>query len=900
MNKLKTNLNTKGQEGQRYHSFAARLNTGTALKVLGVSIMAMGLTHTANAQTVDDEIVVTGMRASVEAAQKVKQNASGVVDAIVAEDIGKLPDNNVAEALARLSGIQIRRDSGEGNSVLIRGLPNVVTLLNGREVYSTSGRFINLAEIPSNILQSVVVHKSNSPELIAGGIAGTIDVRTRRATDNPGFNLDGNARIGYNDKAKSWNPNLGATISNTWDTKHGEFGALLALSYTKSNYHEERAFNVEFVDQSGFFNDANPAPTTPFLAPFVMGYIPIAGDRERPSANLALDWRPSDSTKFYFDGFVTKLDHDFELDFFVGLPLLGNGDIQGTVLPGTNIAHTITNKDVFTITSTQANEHEATTQQYALGGSHEVGNLVFSAEAAYTKSDFEYRNPIVDVAGIVPEVFVSTNVDGTAQINYGGPNFDITSGDAFHLENFFDNHGSSAGESFDFRGDVAYTPDNDSALKEVKAGIRIASRDASAINSFVGGTGAPVTATDANDLNGFGCVSEAMASGGPDYVMTQWFTPCSSYLLNNTASIREIFTGSSEARALDPGSLFEIKEKTLAAYIQASAEGSLGEMPLFTSFGARVVQTKEDLNGNLSQDTDPNNPGLEYTPINRNKTTTEFLPSVSAKLELTDKLYFRAAAGRSLTRPNFSDLNPGVSLSTIISNTTGLTGGGGNPNLDPTISSNFDSTLEYYFAPDGFVSASVYHRKFTGYIQPSIGSEVFGGLDYRVTRPGNTGDGTLSGFELSYQQFYDQLPGALSGLGLQANLTYMDGDTTNADTGTKQSITGLSDWSLNLIGLYEYGKISARLAYNWRDEFLDVRNIAAGYDLYVDTTSQVDGQVSYAVNDQLTLTLEGINLLDTHFKDYFEDPANPELTGSFPRDTRRYDRTIFIGARYKF
>jgi iron complex outermembrane recepter protein len=171
---------------------------------------------------------------------------------------------------------------------------------------------------------------------------------------------------------------------------------------------------------------------------------------------------------------------------------------------------------------------------------------------------------------------------------------------------------------------------------------------------------------------------------------------------------------------------------------------------------------------------------------------------------------------------------------------------------------------------------------------------------YRVTRPGNTGDGSLKGFELGYQQFYDFLPGLLKGFGLQANYTYMDGDTTNVDTGLELPITGLSKQSFNVVGLYVRGPLSARLAYNWRDDFLDVRNIAAGYDLHVNTTKQLDGQLTYRLNDKFTVSLEGVNLLDTEFKDYFVDPNNVQLTGNFPRDTRRYDRAIILGVRSAF
>lgn len=874
---------------------------------IGLAVFCI-LPVSVHAQTSDDdepveEIVVTGVRAAAAAAQDIKENSAYAVDAIVAEDIGKLPDNSVAEALARVTGIQIRRDAGEANSVLIRGLPNVVTLLDGREVYTTTGRFIALGDVPANILQRVDIYKSNGASHVEGGIAGTIDVRTRSAFDNPGPHINGNLRGSYNDKAESVNPNVGLTVSNVWDTgEGGEFGALVGLSYIRSDYHEERAFNIEFTDKAGeggTFGAGNPPPTTPILGPFVMGYIPIGGDRERTAANIALEWRPDDSTKVYFDGFVTDYADKFELDFFVGLPFLGDGTGMATVYPGTNVLHTLENHNVFTITSTQANDNSSLTQQYAAGIVKDLGRVTLSTELAHTTSDFELVNPIVDLGIVVPEIFVSTNANGTAQLDYNSSGFDITTDEGFTLANWFDNQRMDNGDSIDWRGDAEWGEFASDHIDRVAVGVRAAVRNADSIASIPGGSGGPPTTLFASEFDGLGCVSEAMASGGPDYVMTRWFTPCSSFLLNHTDQIRQAFTGTTAPKAFDPGTFFDIKEKTLAAYGEINLDGDLGSKPWSAILGVRVVKTDENLDGNFAQDTD-NDGTLDYTPVSIDTSETNILPSINTKLFLTDAVIARLNYSKTLTRPNFADLNPGVALDTVVSNTTGLTGFGGNPNLQPVESDNFDLAAEWYFSADGFLTATYFYRKFKGYVQPTVEEVMFFGDTYRVTRPGNTGDGSLKGFEVGYQQFFDNLPGWLSGLGLQLNYTYMDGDTTSVDTGEKLSITGLSDQSYNIIGLYEKGPFSARLAYNWRDQFLDVRNIAAGYDLYVDDTKQLDGQLTYVVNDRITLSLEGVNLLDTEFKDFFVDPNNADLTGLFPRDTRRYDRTIILGLRSGF
>jgi TonB-dependent receptor len=406
-----------------------------------------------------------------------------------------------------------------------------------------------------------------------------------------------------------------------------------------------------------------------------------------------------------------------------------------------------------------------------------------------------------------------------------------------------------------------------------------------------------------------------MASGGPRYDLVQWYTPSADYLLDNIDLVRQQTAGmfdpnvtSAElfafrndpvtfARKLDPGTFFSDEEITTALYLQAEFGGDWGTMPWSAAAGVRIVRTEQTLGGNVAQDLTGDGI-LTYTPVESDNDSTDVLPSASFKLNLTDNVIARLAVSRTLTRPDFADLNPGVTLSTIVSNTTGLTGSGGNPNLKPVESDNVDVALEWYFADVGSITTTVFARQFDGYVQPTFEDQTFSGDVYRISRPGNTGSGQLNGVEVAYQQFYDQLPGFLSGLGLQLNVTYMDGETEIVETGEDVTITGVSDWAYNIIGLYENERWSARLAYNWRAEFIDAYAFAANasgvYDLYVDDTAQMDGSMSYHVNDNFTLTFEAVNILDTEFKDFFNDK------NLFPRDTRRYDRTYEFGFRTSF
>jgi TonB-dependent receptor len=886
--------------------------------LIGTSLLVslLGVAKAADQKDSLEEVVVTGVRASLDTAQELKKASDQVIDSIVAEDIGKLPDNNVADALARVTGVQIRRDSGEGNAVLIRGLPNLTTLLNGREVFTTTSRFIALADIPSTMLKRVDVYKTTGADLLEGGIAGTIDVRTRNPFDNVGLHINGNVRGVYSDKSKDTDPDLGLTISDTWDVGEGQFGALIGASYQPRNYHEERAFNVAPEPMAFRFPATNPPPVADIKGPFVVGQIPIAGDRRRTAYNAVFEWRPNANTKVYVDGFQTDYKNDFELDFFVGLPWLGDpNSYVATVIPGTNQTKTLEDHNVFTITSTQANRAHSITRQGSLGGSYETDNgLTFSTDFSRTTSAFDFQNPIMDVGTVVPDVFLDTNHDGTVLLRYGGANYDIKDGRNYDIINWFDNFGRDDGNSTDWRADIRWTPQSEGVLKNVTGGVRWADRRAESIRSFQGAA-YPFAASPTESLPGLDGVSEEMASGGPQYDLRQWYTPSAKYLLNNIDAVRRQTAGRYDqnvtsaalfalrndpvtfARKLDPGSFFSDKEVTKALYVQANLAGEFGSREWSGVLGVRTVKTEQTLGGNLSQDL-AGNGILTYTPVTATNDSTDTLPSAAFKLTLTPEWITRLAVSRTLTRPNFPDLNPGVSLSTVVSNTTGLTGAGGNPNLKPVKSDNLDIALEWYFAKAGSITATAFGRKFKGYVQPTFENQVFGGLTYRISRPGNTGKGHLTGMELAYQQFYDTLPGVLGGLGLQTNVTFMNGTTEDPVTGVDRTITGVSKWAFNVIGLYERGPWSGRLAYNWRAKFPDAYAFAVNpsgvYDLRVDNTAQADGSLAYRLNDNFTFTFEVINLLDTEFKDYFNDK------NLYPRDTRRYDRTYEIGFRASF
>ena len=215
----------------------SRLTTTVSWLAMALATVqcAMAQDNNANVETV----VVTGVRASLQSAQEIKKNSDQIVDSIVAEDIGKLPDNNVIEALQHVTGVQVSRNAAEANQLLIRGLPDIATLLNGREIFTSTGRFVTLQDIPAELLARVDVHKSATAEDLEGGIAGLVNVTLHRPFDFDGLEVGGTIRGNYSSLSRHVDPLASILLSNRWQTGIGEIGMLLDVSYSKDNYKEE-------------------------------------------------------------------------------------------------------------------------------------------------------------------------------------------------------------------------------------------------------------------------------------------------------------------------------------------------------------------------------------------------------------------------------------------------------------------------------------------------------------------------------------------------------------------------------------------------------------------------------------------------------------------------------------
>jgi len=807
-------------------------------------------------------IIVTGKRASLATAQEIKREKVEIVDSVVAEDINKLPDFNVTEALQRVTGVQILRDRGEGTGVAIRGLTQVETMLNGREVFTAgTGRNLDFTDIPAEMVAGIDVYKTSSADQIEGGLGGSIDLRTRRPFDFAGHALAGSARLVHGDLVSASQPQFSLLASNRWKTfDSGEFGALLHLS------HQDRAWRE---DQKGTNNPlarTNLVPGQTVIAPNGISESGSTGRRQRDAANLMLQWRPSKALELYAEGSYAEF-HTFQDTYQMNIsasPTFIAG--SPTLFPGTNDLKSITWTNAPVSVLSFARDTVDRTAQAAVGGKWRHDNLTLKTDLSYTSS---YNNLFFSGPSLA-----TTAANFTQDLSGGIPGSIVAGTDLTNPANYrFTN---VAYRTRPFNGHLtAARMDGEYQLPEgfvesLAAGLRLAKRaadnlpglifaDASVKNMSAAANPGLITSNPNSDF------FSGKAASIDNYVAGNLATARDAIALRQAFGITAPIPSSS-----NPTGQWKIDEDTKAAYFMAKLKGS--NMPLDGNAGMRIVQTHESVSGARSA------PG-GTAPIFTDNTYTDYLPSLNLRYQLRDGLYLRAAASRTVTRPDFNQLSPSATLAQNTINPALNTGSAGNPDLQPIRSKNFDMAVERYFSPTTSAYATLFLKKVDGFITTVSNPEIYDGVTYQVSRPQNTAPADIKGVEVGYQQFFDFLPGWMRGLGLQANYTFVDSNTPDKTLGTDVPLQNLSRHSANLIGMYELGRLSARIAYNWRDRFLSsVANFVGigAVPVYTKAYGWLDASVTWRIDDRTSIALEGSNLLRTVRESYYGVETRPQ------------------------
>ncbi|QSX33120.1 TonB-dependent receptor [Shewanella avicenniae] len=879
-------------------------------------------------QATDDmEVIqVVGIRSSLNKAVNLKRQNVQVVDAIVAEDIGKFPDNNVVEALQRVTGVQVTdRASGEVNNVTIRGLTDVTTTINGREMFTAAGRMLQVADIPAALLETVEVYKTRSASQLESGIAGQLDVRTQRPFNFEGSKFVMNARGVYQDQAEKTDPIVSALISNRWDSSIGEVGALLNVSYARTNYRDQnltpgavvpfRADNLErmFLDgydwQPGLERGLSTAPGSTITqvgtgeeVEYVMSRDAIfqsdyTGKRERPALNLSLQWAPNDSSEYVFEAFYNGYRNEsFNNILFSFVDWWGNLPAAAPEFyEGTNVIKSRGLGNPYSFTSGDLTKNQTDSYMFALGGKWDLGdNTTLKSEVVYQTSEFKSDFLAMRTDTVLPYVEVDFNdKDGVPSwgvlTGEGGETVDVADPAMWNTAQMYDRGNKSKGDALTFTLDADVYLDW-GIFTKAKAGLRYDRRTSEAYTRTKEGYNQQsLAALDPSMLH----TNSNFFDGEAD-IPTSWVTINGYELWANRDAYRDLygFTGSSD---LELAQTFDVEQTSWALYAQSDFETTLFGKRLDGQIGLRYSKADADLGF-----FDVDGTGELQNVTN---SSSKFLPNLVARYYLTDDLQLRFAYTETLRRPEFDQMNSYVLLSPDVTNIGYGTGSAGNANLKPVESKNYDLSLEYYFGEGSSVYGTYFYRDIQGFVYSSLRRMVFNDETYIVTMPDNSSNGVLKGYEIGAVYFLENVPAWLDGFGIQASGTFLDSsqdlpnyDELGALTGyTTRDVFGVSKSSYSAVLIYEKEDYSARLSYVWRDAFLNAYEaplFANPRGVYRRPEQSLDFQFSYNVTDDLVVTFDATNITNEMFQQYYEDQDVFNFSNSI------YSRTFGLGIRY--
>jgi len=860
-----------------------------------------------------DEIVVTGIRQALRKSISAKRNADVLQEVITAEDIGKFPDKNVAEALQRVPGVVINREFGEGERVSLRATaPNLTkTLVNGHAIATadwfvleqlSATRSFNYLTLPAEIVGEVEVYKSPQADVEEGGIGGTINVHTRDPLDLDPYTITASAQMVYSELRKSWDPQASGLFS--WRNDARTVGLLLGAVYQK------RDIRRDGVEVLGYFTVPNDPATAAdesqggALVPSLIGSALFKQERERYGFNAGLQLRPNDAVEVNITGLYSKFNADnFNQNYLAwGTQAIGGGGTltNATVENGTVVAGTITSTPTGRAVVYDAIDRKAFAKTWAADFDmnwrvSDAGMLHF--KTGYTKANgdtesqpfYEGGAPgafTFDLRGRAPKV-AFTGVDPTDPTDLA---FDFGS---LHQ---ITNTDKEKYAYLDYEHEIG-----SGVLEAVKFGAKYTDHDR-------------VTRFLATTYGGFFLPLLASGCGGPcdSADFAGGLTPgdfldgvASSGTLDrfwqvDREQLEDIYYGLPEsvrARIINPPENHSVGEKALGGYGMLKFKGDTWRGNL----GVRVVRTRQTSRGNLigvppGEGTVDDNAFGVYLPVTEKRTYTDVLPSANVAIDLNPQLVLRLAAGRTMARPDYTDIVPRVNL-----NPGSLTAAGGDPSVEPYRANQADVSLEWYPDRDTLVAGAVFFKDIKSYITDDISSEIFPvqtatpnlsrctvvnasenlyNCEFDVNRRANGPGGTNKGFEFQAQR---TIWGGFGGI---VNYTFSD-----ANMDGPGQVPGVSKHALNLTGFYEDDLFSARLSYNYRSKFFITYDRAV--PLNQKATASLDASLSANVTRNVALTLDAINLTNEKIEQY------SSITDR-PRAIYNNGRQVYVGARFRF
>jgi len=870
----------------------------------------------------DKDVVVTGVRSSLAQARDKKKKADTIVDIVEADDIGKLPNNTVGDVIASIPGINVFRREGEVDNIQLRGLGGVQTTIGGTPIESGAARVASIADLPSDLVKSVEVYKTRTPDQVDGAGAGTINIQFRQPTDfNYGFTFSGNVAARYNNQARQYNQTYTGIVNYRFETGIGDLGAQLGFTWNKNPFLESQARNDplgQVQTRQVVGPQILPLPT---YAPNQVFFQYTTGARATPSYSASVQWT-NDKTSIVLEGnYATpKFDrHTNQLYMPItiqatstnALPALSNI----TLVPGTNRIASVTVSPVNQVGPiSYLNQENSDNYLLKLSGRHSEDRFDATTEIAVTGSHFdrsqlETRNRFVNRP--VYDVEFASDKFRFPMMNLQFRNLDLLDPNQYRFFGVFEDRLRGQNSSIFTRADLTLRTFGN-FIDRFQVGMRFTQTQRS---RDYGSRNATALQIPLSDLPaGWGkLVPIAEGFGGTGVVNNaRWLSYDRSAARNDYAALRQFLTPFFPAFATDElpedrSQFFRATERSVAAYATAYYNTKL-IFPISGLVGARITNwtssalsyssrtVRRVVNG-VTTDT------LLVEPLSGRGNYVSVEPTVTAIIKFSDKFQTRLSYNVGVRRPDVSLVTPFVSFSDV----NGF-GSAGNPNLRPERTTRYDAIFEYYFGRVGLITINPYYWKLNGSITNFQTEELLeNGQDgrlYTVSRPYNAGSGYRRGVEAQAQTFFTFLPGILKNFGASANFTYTESEQTyNSLPGAKSSppvkapIFGVAKYVYNVAGLFERGLLNARVSFNYNGTQLDQQFSPIENSSYIIPREWMDAAINYTIPNgplkNLGFSLQVQNVLASARRSFYGYPDQP-------RDVIFMARTYGGVIRYRF
>ncbi len=918
------------------------LATVSAMVIASGAGTAAAETAAADPSTVS-EVVVTGYRKSLAEAREIKRESAIQVDAIVADDIAKFPELNLAESLQRLPGVQITREAGEGRRISLRGLgPDFSRVqLNGMEVLGnvdsaqdsrgqrSRDRAFDFNIFASELFSKAEVEKTFQAAQNEGGMAGTVGLFTGKPFDHePGMKAAGSVKVGTNEYTKDTQPRIVGLFSQNWDNK---FGVAVSVAYAKRQTTEQghndynySSFNgddvTSLIGQGLDISHLSAALQKKLTDPNQTFYF-ADGNRvsswnaklERLGITGAAQWRPNNKTLFTLDLLHSEFTTHRDELHLATRPLNGIGSTildgaAGTPWPasfqkGTVLNNLVLDANNYAVLTDASNvtfgsehrrelNHNRFTQAVMTGKWEASDKLSIDGHVGAEKS--LYDTPYDDKLYMRAKGNMISNWGGnghSATFSYPGTN--LTDPSIYAMDNFYYRSFNNSSSLEEGVLNLRYKLTDEVTLR---AGVAYHSFSQDGADYFYDG-----------NVNGTTAETRGTSVAGITNVFSNSF---GTWLIGNYtaafAKYQEYHRQGPKANGVggalqDIEQVFKVTEKTGSEYLQADWDSHLFGKRFRGNIGLRGYQTNTQSTGRLQHD---NGMGDSYAYTGTADVKGSYdgvLPAMNSVLEITPELLVRFAATENLNRPSLGAL--------AARGNAGIDGSGqvfasiGNPNLKPFKDDTLDFAAEYYFGKVGMLSASVFHKSITNFISSQ---EIFDkltlaqvGLGGAISGlPGSTiihdfsqtinvaGTHSLTGVEFAAQSQLFFLPAPFNNLGVVGNFTHVD---------APEMFTGISKNSYNATLYYETAKYGARVSVNYRSRYYDSHStgpVDAGTQGY-EAQTYVDAAAFYNITPKLQLTFDAVNLTNEKNTEFFGQARylyNQTQSGA----------TYMVGVSYKY